>query len=1113
MNVIQDPAHAAALDVIVASILLPTGALHQVQFEVIFQQLTHTLMFIYGWQGLSSEEVLDAALASLHALMGSSVFSEGKRPFCSAPMRSAFGHSFSVVFGLATVCRSVTRHSACARALRLLCEAPAAVGTDVLRVLLPGIASRLAGLAWSDERPASALLIEVLGAYRSLLLGCLRDAANGPPINLATSPNDLVRDLQQTSATTRASDDGDVAAQPSCTALRYAHERVWLDETLCRLKPLLSRTCAAAAYGGWRARLGLTNALRSLLMHCLLSLQPCVPMLLEHAYTMTRDPYPQVAAAAAAMFQAIGARPLLATLVRDGFDTQLHALQACARGVDEVAKAHAFAVLSAQVEFATRDLWRLLSRRLGALSAALFGALAMHEAHPGLAKRIVWQRREKDVGSSKHEQPGETSAARLLGHRRYLPKAFVHLRSARAVEASTRLCKRLGELGSLTALTQQLLLVTHTSALPRPEALWVLDCALCGATRAQRRGGSALPMWTHGHVAVLKSKKALPDGGAGEKVTTAVDTVAEPVGKGMVDVKECVLMLLSELLEPSVWHAESAHGARGSLLRQHSTVIEREALLQVVGSAYELLLTSSSGLSRGVSSQRVGGCSMISPVVQAARQKLLLPLLEHLGDEVPSLSSAAELTLFRLSATVDESTESVAQLLEQSADLMLDLLGGRLLRVRPYDPRTAQLVQTVIEHGSQSALPHEHDILSSAMRFVDDLAPLVDATPIAIRRKERAAFLTLDLPPRSSLLPVPFALQPSISHAHFGWLRALHALVDAGLTPKAQQTASRNEADWLGAGGCASERADKAKRFGREHVFGSDKQNAFFIKLVHHVPSAALASGTDGTIRHSAIFSLLPCEEGVKVNAGAAFRTGTGDEEEGPAGTFALEALERVEALLLAGPPAAVHVLLDVLACILAGLENWPRALPALYPLWASLMQLMGEDLSVALHAMRVFASAARAVGDELSSRVIGDAIAKLVRTLARSTDAAGERADGTALGLWQSTAAEAADAGDATEAGGVCRGEDRSDRVEEGLLAASDCLRALCVSKRAMRPKVLSVLRATSPLLAPHRSERVQAAATSLCCRLTWLDPNAAWLFFALGRVSRGWKGNDGHE
>ena len=148
---------------------------------------------------------------------------------------------------------------------------------------------------------------------------------------------------------------------------RVAISNEWLDATGRRLAPLLSRLCVAAAAGRWRARSQLVTMARALLLRCALSLHACVPVLLEHLCSSTRDPYPQVERAAVGALFAVGRRfalsAPLAALLREGLEKQLRQLPAIVRSVNEPAKARAFAVLSAQVELlhASGSLIRLIA--------------------------------------------------------------------------------------------------------------------------------------------------------------------------------------------------------------------------------------------------------------------------------------------------------------------------------------------------------------------------------------------------------------------------------------------------------------------------------------------------------------------------------------------------------------------------------------------------------------------------------------------------------------------------------------------------------------------------------------------------------------------------------
>jgi hypothetical protein len=265
-----------------------------------------------------------------------------------------------------------------------------------------------------------------------------------------------------------------------------------------------------------------------------------------------------------------------------------------------------------------------------------------------------------------------------------------------------------------------------------------------------------------------------------------------------------------------------------------------------------------------------------------------------------------------------------------------------------------------------------------------------------------------------------------------------------------------------------------------------------------------------------------------------------------------------------------VHVYVHVFVCVYARADAavltravfarartqpWPRALlPAVYPIWPPLLQLIGgADRALAAHGMRALALGARVLGDELSSRVMADAISEIVQAVTRLTSArgadraalasvvrapsaaaaeaaavlgggvpgggalggggspgggalgsgapsvgaSGSKADADAAdalgGLWRDSALPRADEASSGE-GRWANGRGRS---EEELLAACDCLAALCVVHRAMRGQIERVLSAVEPLLTRHQPERVQRAALALCRRLAALEPDLVWLRF----------------
>ena len=886
---------------------------------------------------------------------------------------------------------------------------------------------------------------------------------------------------------------------------------------------------------------------------------------------------------------------------------------------------------------------------------------ALVEATPVAATKKLGS--AADASAAFHDTP----AGRHLRHARYSDRPFVHLRDARTIEAAAELCRTLGALGVLTPLVHQLLLVLSPSCNdlpqrrggggavgsgpgaanpvvpPRAEALWILNWALVGAADLQRRRSghsnscADVPVtscgqgpWQHQRketvlaaneqmIAVkedgsVEEQDVKDDGATASDVrdagdrhlvtSEAVDLVATQLDG--VETEECMLMLLEELLDSRVWHAEgpapaSGHqtafkppnaavgmatasiaapqGSMSSIGRQQATLLERESLLQVVGSAFDLLTVAvAASTDDAVSDDSAGAGGTVDigsrAAVQVALRRMLFPLLERLGDDSLALSSASELTLCRICASLGDAARvgSVTALLATNADFLLDALGARLRRVDSGAyPHTAQVVQAVLEYGGERALPIAHDIIGDVLRLVDDATPLMQdlSGTLDLRTQQREAYLRIEeahMPNLEARRPKRHALPPRLSmpHAHLvGWLRALHVLVlicaeglEEGPSQRGAKSCPAGERAEIFVGGKSTSGDEFTDRLtlktpGRGYLMDSDNEplGAFFDRLCSELAPAALEGEDDSKTTPSEASDLEENESAEALDEGAQAEADERAEAEAraaeeqeaeaakppKAGGLALEALVKVEVLLLSGPPTATHILLDVFAAVLHALSPWPRALlPAAYPLWPPLLQLIGgADRSIASHAMRVLATAARCVGDELSSRVVSDAIAQILSVLRRHTSTIytetprqagrdslssllaptqtassgayerthtlGGRGDGIGLGLDHSAGSAAAAAAAAAAAVPTTdsRHESGHGRTQEALIAACECLRELCACPRAMRPKVSSALKACAPLLARHQPDRVQAEARSLCQHLAGLDADAVWLFF----------------
>lgn len=287
--------------------------LHAVQFEVMFRQLSHALSVVQAWgPSAITEMALDAAISGLEALLSCAVAASAPGELlCAAPMRSTLGHLLSTLLALAgpSMRLSGARCASCLRAVGALCTLPE-MDSAVLGFFLPGVATRLSHLASGDEKASSLVLVELLAAVRAILLSALRaeeragqseeragqsDAASSA-VQAAASNSLWMHELharahgQQAHAT---ADSGDATPSSKSGAsdadFRVQRSRSWFQETARRLAPLLDRVCTAAAGSTWRARHQLMVVLRDVLHHCALSVESCVPRLLDYVYAGTRD--------------------------------------------------------------------------------------------------------------------------------------------------------------------------------------------------------------------------------------------------------------------------------------------------------------------------------------------------------------------------------------------------------------------------------------------------------------------------------------------------------------------------------------------------------------------------------------------------------------------------------------------------------------------------------------------------------------------------------------------------------------------------------------------------------------------------------------------------------
>ena len=642
------------------------------------------------------------------------------------------------------------------------------------------------------------------------------------------------------------------------------------------------------------------------------------------------------------------------------------------------------------------------------------------------------------------------------------------------------------------------------AALPRAEALWVLDQVLLGAAEAEGGAGEA----AEAAEAVAEAEaEAAEKAEAEEEAEAAVPaaetaTAAAPVvalGEAEQAARaEAALMLLGELLRPGVWHGASVWRGGDGVAARRSALLERELLLQVTASAAALLHRPEDA--------------------QVAMRLSLFPMLEHLGDEATLLSSAAELSLCRLcrGAAHDAPLGSVRELLRRNGDYLLDAIAHRLRRAA-WHPHTPQVVQAVLEYAGAETLPLMTDIAHELLTLLDDA---VDASGGAAHLGLLGGVHAPAEPP--ALLPC---------------LRATHALVLAARDLGALETSggaasATGAAGTAGAAGAgakpseakharvasgvaavtgAEEGGEEGEEEGEEAGEGEDEEAGlagFFDGLLRSAeddegvaPPEGLGKGKAAEWGAKEAFKLPEAEEEAESRAAReeaeaqAQAMARAEEEEaeerrntpplGPA--LVLQVVGRAEVLLLSGSAAATHMLLSTLHEAIYILAPWPRTLlPALHRLWPSLFELIGgTDLAVAARAAALLRAAVRRLGSEISARTLRDALPPLLEALRRH---------GAPPAAPPPSAAPPPPAIAAPSSLSPAPQPPLSlaQRLVRSVLHA---LHALCGVPRALRPEALRLLRAATPLLSCRQPAALQRGALRLSRRVVCLNRDAAWL------------------
>jgi len=682
-----------------------------------------------------------------------------------------------------------------------------------------------------------------------------------------------------------------------------------------------------------------------------------------------------------------------------------------------------------------------------------------------------------------------------LRHLRYSSKPFANLKSSSSVGAAAAVCRALGAHAYLPSLVEQLLRLAvcdcSAAIVLRAEALWCLNEALLGAALCRHRHSTrdgTLRVQRY-HAVDEDTDTAAYSGLAGKAAdrhagqSTEADHIANDGtnfnprfeafgdktslpwmrcdGSDERELSESVMMLLQELLSHDVWDASRGHAKVTEL---HLEVVERELLLQIIGSAIYLL-------------SQINSCNRTSDL-QVALRFALFPTLERLGDSNALLSRAAEITLCRFCMYTDTPMDSVPQLLAANFDFILETMCARL-RHSPWYPQIAQVMQALLEFGGAETIPLIGNAIDELFLLIDDA--VADGATAAMMLPRLHALHSIVLA-GGEILSNEIVVETSASP---------HAATDHGV--KQQVSASDDKVhsdgtrtppmafsgdlssfvnglianfvlqyrghDWMG--------RERGAALQMRSNIGATREGDGFRQLTG---SCALsAEHTKQRLGNGEV--MQPAQKG-----GANM---VDVEEENivalpAAGQLVLRTMEKIEVLLLAGTPSVTHLLLGILNGAIPALARWPRVLlGALHPIWPPLFVLMNEsNLSVAKQALSLLEMCAERLGEHLPSMVLQDALKTILRAFLRWHGV---------LHGWSEVPSTS---------------QETPSRLQDFLFVSMRCLKALCKWPRQTRNQAWNVLGAVKPLLS-QESKSIQAAAMGIAYYLVSLNRDAVWLVF----------------
>ena len=162
-----------------------------------------------------------------------------------------------------------------------------------LASFLPGVSISLSKVISSSIKHGQTVVIAALEAWVAHIQIVMNNKFF-PTDKLTGSIDELTNVMSKLVSSEENANESQSKEQKAERSLQVKMDKEWYSNTSAKLKILIERVSSVAAHPSWKVRLALLEFADILLKNCSVSIESCVPCLLEIVIGMSSDEYTQV---------------------------------------------------------------------------------------------------------------------------------------------------------------------------------------------------------------------------------------------------------------------------------------------------------------------------------------------------------------------------------------------------------------------------------------------------------------------------------------------------------------------------------------------------------------------------------------------------------------------------------------------------------------------------------------------------------------------------------------------------------------------------------------------------------------------------------------------------